>query len=51
MSCPWMRTAPESGVCKPMIILSKTLLPVPLRPRTARVSPRLTVRLTPFKTL
>ena len=34
-----------------MIILSRTLFPVPLRPSTARVSPRLTVRLTPFKTL
>jgi hypothetical protein len=34
-----------------MMSLSNTLLPVPLRPSTARVSPRLTVRLIPFKNL
>ena len=33
-----------------MISLSKTLFPVPLRPNTARVSLRFTVRLTPSKT-
>jgi hypothetical protein len=45
-----MRTDPVSGFSRPMMILSKTLLPVPLRPSTARVSPRFTARLTPFKT-
>src|SRR5271157_1419557 len=33
-----------------MMIFNKTLLPVPLRPSTASVSPRATVRLIPFKT-
>ena len=51
MSCPWMRTDPESGFSKPMMSLSNTLLPVPLRPNTARVSPRVTVRLIPFNTV
>src|SRR5271168_5493208 len=51
MSCPWMQTDPKSGFSRPMISLSNTLLPVPLRPNTASVSPRFTVRLIPFKTL
>src|ERR1039457_1752388 len=34
-----------------MISLSKTLFPVPLRPSTARVSPRLTLKLIPSRTL
>jgi hypothetical protein len=34
-----------------MMILSNTLLPVPLRPSTANVSPRLTLKLIPFRTL
>ena len=35
-----MRTEPESGFSRPTTILNKTLLPVPLRPSTAKVSPR-----------
>ena len=31
--------------------LSNTLFPVPLRPSTARVSPRFTLKLIPFRTL
>ena len=46
-----MQIDPESGVSRPMISLSNTLFPVPLRPSTARVSPRFTRKLIPFKTL
>jgi len=35
---------PESGFTSPMMILNSTLFPVPLRPSTAIVSPRLIVR-------
>ncbi len=34
-----------------MMILNNTLFPVPLRPSTARVCPRLTDKLIPFRTL
>jgi hypothetical protein len=33
-----------------MTILNKTLFPVPLRPSTAKVSPRPTLKLIPFRT-
>src|SRR5208337_1966409 len=45
-----MLTEPASGFCSPMMIFNKTLLPVPLRPSTASVSPRATVRSIPFRT-
>ena len=50
ISCPWILTEPASGFSSPMMIFNNTLLPVPLRPSTARVSPRATVRSIPFKT-
>src|ERR1035438_4111293 len=45
-----MRIEPESAFSRPMTSLSNTLLPVPLRPSTARVCPRPTLKLTPLKT-
>src|ERR1017187_8147420 len=45
-----MRTDPESDFSRPMMSLSNTLLPVPLRPNNERGSPRFTLRLIPFKT-
>src|ERR1017187_5868782 len=46
-----MQTDPEPAFSGPMTSRSNTLLPVPLRPSTARVSPRFTVKLIPFKTV
>ena len=42
---------PASGCCRPIINFNKTLLPVPLRPRTASVSPCATSRSIPFNTV
>src|SRR5579862_5802348 len=50
ISCPRTRIEPASGFCKPTINFNSTLFPVPLRPKTARVSPRCTSRSIPFKT-
>src|SRR5439155_1675609 len=50
ISWPAIRIDPLSGVCRRMISFKRTLLPPPLRPRTAVVSPRATRRLIPFKT-
>lgn len=51
ISWPCTRMDPESGFCRPMMSLSCTLLPVPLRPSIAKVSPLFTVRLIPSKTI
>src|SRR5215208_823194 len=49
MFCPWMQISPESGSIKPTMCLSKTLLPPPLRPIMASVSPLLISRSIPRK--
>src|ERR1700761_2059248 len=50
MFVPRMMTEPESAFCRPVIARNSTLLPVPLRPSTASVSPALTLKLTPSRT-
>src|SRR6476661_4843062 len=49
MFWPWIQISPESGSINPTMCLSKTLLPPPLRPMMASVSPLLTLRSTPRK--
>ena len=49
MFCPWIQISPASGVINPTRCLSKTLLPPPLRPIIASVSPVATSRSTPRK--
>src|SRR6185436_7626303 len=46
---PWIQISPESGSINPTMCLSKTLLPPPLRPMMASVSPVLILRSTPRK--
>src|SRR5579872_5131813 len=46
-----MRIEPASGFSRPMTNRSDTLFPVPLRPSTASVSPRPTLKLIPFRTV
>src|SRR5277367_3339854 len=50
ISCPNTWIEPASGFCRPMMSLSSTLLPVPLRPSTATVSPLATLRSIPSST-
>src|SRR5207248_8288099 len=47
--CPWIQISPVSGSINPTRCLSKTLLPPPLRPMMARVSPVRTSRSTPLR--
>ena len=49
MFWPWIQISPPSGSINPTRCLSKTLLPPPLRPMMARVSPVRTSRSTPRK--
>ena len=49
MFWPWIQISPASGCIKPTICFNKTLLPPPLRPIIARVSPVMTSRSTPRK--
>ena len=42
-----IQTSPESGWMRPMRCLSKTLFPLPERPRTTQVSPRTISKSTP----
>src|SRR3984957_19378938 len=49
-SLPKMRTTPLSGTNRPLASFIKTLLPTPAGPRTTRVSPRSTAKLTPRST-
>src|SRR6266571_6752863 len=49
MFWPWIQISPTSGAINPTRCLSKTLLPPPLRPIIASVSPRATWRSTPRK--
>src|SRR6185436_16735926 len=48
--CPSTSTSPRSGRMRPMVVLSRTLLPVPDGPTMERVSPLATVRSTPVRT-
>src|ERR671937_1926164 len=50
MSVPSTMTWPRSGRSRPMRSLNSTVLPLPLRPITARISPRCTRRLSPLRT-
>ena len=50
ISCPPISMDPASGCCRPMINFSKTLFPVPLRPRIVSISPRRTSRSIPSRT-
>src|SRR5471032_243973 len=45
-----MRISPASGSSKPMICLSKTLLPLPLGPMMTKISPGLTSKSRPLST-
>src|SRR6476620_4993055 len=49
MFWPWIQISPESGSINPTMCFSKTLLPPPLRPMMASVSPLLILRSTPRK--
>ena len=44
------RISPSSGVSKPMMCLSRTLLPLPLGPMTTKISPASTFMSMPCKT-
>src|SRR6266487_2705149 len=50
MSVPSMMTLPRSGRSRPIMSLNSTVLPLPLRPITARISPLRTRKLIPFRT-
>src|SRR5580704_9158093 len=50
ISCARIWMEPESGSCKRISNLNKTLFPVPLRPNTETVSPRAISRSTPSRT-
>jgi hypothetical protein len=43
---PWNRTLPALGICKPATTLPSVLLPLPLSPTSASVSPGIIARLT-----
>src|SRR5260370_11181751 len=45
-----MRISPASGVSRPMICLSSTLLPLPLGPMMTKISPGLTSKSIPLST-
>src|SRR5499426_3015232 len=47
-SSPFRSTRPEVGRSTPVRQLKKVLLPAPLGPMTARISPRATSKLTPL---
>src|SRR5262249_58699734 len=50
MRVPKRDTSPESARINPLVILSRTVLPAPLPPMTARVVPLRRARLTPRRT-
>src|ERR1043166_8394543 len=47
---PSMKMSPSSGASRPMMCLSRTLLPLPLGPMTTNISPRSTSKLIPLST-
>src|SRR5207247_11171763 len=47
MSCPRNRIVPEVGLSRPVMQLTKVVLPAPLGPMTPRISPLPMVRSTP----
>ncbi len=49
-SCPSKRTVPESAKTSPLSTLNRVVLPAPLGPMTAKVSPSATATSTPFRT-